>query len=118
MTQIVPTSAAVTASVSAYDVTAMDADEVQATNNGPSSTGLIVGVVIGVAVLVSVIVVVFVILYRKNQKTMGMYARQLAMIDLSAINLGEAKSSIVSDAQKGVEWSEMMLRMDRCHMTS
>lgn len=67
-------------------------------NNASEKTpvGLIVGLVIGGTLLFSIIIVIAFVFYRKSQKNTGMYDRQLAMIDLTKVNLGEAKNSIVS----------------------
>lgn len=68
---------------------------VSSTSSIPMSA--IIGIVVGVAIVAMAIIIGGVTLYRRtisNQKTI--WARQLAMIDLKSINLGEAKSSIVS----------------------
>jgi len=86
----------VTPTTSTYVVSTYSGDLV-VTNNKSESTpvGLIVGVAVGAAVLISIILLVGFLLYRKRKEMMGMYDRQLAMIDMSQINLGEAKNSIV-----------------------
>lgn len=60
-------------------------------------TGAIIGVCVGVAAFGVCILVAGVLAYRRivrNQQ--DIWAQQLSLIDLQSINIGEAKSSIVS----------------------
>lgn len=83
-------------------------------SNGNSNTGLIIGVVVGVAGLVIIAVIVAGFVYAKSRRTKSVWQNQLAMLDLKSINLGEAKSSIVSIQLLAKE----MLSDDRHHFQS
>lgn len=71
---------------------------VQTVERSSIPAGAIIGIVLGVVVIASVIAVAGYFLYRrtiKNQKSI--WAKQMDMIDLKSINLGEARTAIVSD---------------------
>lgn len=68
-----------------------------ATTTQSIPTGAIVGICVGAGVILVAIIGVALLLYRKSVNSQrDIWARQLSMLDLKSINLGEAKSSIVS----------------------
>lgn len=78
-------------------------------SGSPFPLGLVIGLAVGVSVILIIISVAGVILYKKtisNQKSI--WAKQLSMININAINMGDAKSSIVS----GVDVTIVITLMD------